>query len=321
MANEIKEELQEKKEEEVKEEIKEEESESKDSFLGRMKQKFMPGTSIVESESEEETKEEKETEAESIKETEEEAKEEAGETIDNSFVEAALKVNWTEDEIIDFAENYTNEELKGLISYLPSVEVPTKVEEKVEEVKEVVESKEDSLASLLKDEKVAEVLKPLLDKLDVNQKELDSLKEGLGTVQLEKQVREAVSMQTMADGFFDKTSNPVFGKTEELPRFPDGRIVPFGPAFEARAKVWDHANKLASSGMEFDRAMKDALAWYKGKFLEKDVQNKVVKDLKRNEKRLSPKRTEKHIQKKYATETEMKTDIVVEAARKAGMKV
>jgi hypothetical protein len=91
---------------------------------------------------------------------------------------------------------------------------------------------------------------------------------------------------------FDDTSKEfeVFGVTEKLPKFPDGRLVPNSPQMKARQEVWDTGIKLYQSGVDFDTAMSISLNAYKGANLGKQIERNVIKDLKNREKKLSGKR-------------------------------
>ena len=58
-----------------------------------------------------------------------------------------------------------------------------------------------------------------------------------------------------------------------------------------------YQSSLQSGAPDYE-ALNEALSWYKGKNLEKEVRSKVLKELKGQEKRLSPKRSEHAVAKK-----------------------
>jgi len=283
--------------EEVKEEVSEEED--KQSFISKMKDKLFGSKK----EEEEEKTEEKST---------------VEEDIDTDFSEAALKAGWTEQDIIQFAGKYDNKQLKSLIPFLAAKEEEEKeeLEEKKVEDKEV---KEDNDLKTIED-KVRKSVEAIY------QEKLAEIEKKLNTYEQEKSVKEAQRFQTTADGFFDRAAKdfPVFGKTEELPKFPAGttnagQVVPAGEAFEARNKVWQVAKAFYQMGSDWETSLQEALDWYKGKSMEKDIHSKVLKDLKRQEKRLSPKRSTHTETKKYADAGEEKLATIANIARRAGI--
>jgi len=109
-----------------------------------------------------------------------------------------------------------------------------------------------------------------------------------------------------ASKIFDEASKefPVFGKTDELPRFPSGRLagqlIPTSPAMKARLEVLRYADAFMLHGADIDNAMANALATYKGLHLEKELERKQVRDLKSHETKLSGARTGRETKKKYA---------------------
>ncbi len=257
------------------------------------------------------------------------------EEISPNFVEAAQKANWTDAQIVEFVDknDYSDDDLDKLIGDVlagvkePSAKPP---EEKPPEEKKPEEKKtpDAKLDDLLKEGKLPPEVQTVLSEISTNFKamgqDLAALKEGAGKTKADEAINEYVDMEELANKMFDKTAEEFeeFGKTADLPRFPDGRIVPIGPSFDARSKVWDMAVKLWKTGTTFDQAMEDALQWHKGSSAEKKVRAKVVKDLKKNESKLTPKRSEKNVQKQYAEgeEDERKADVVKAAFAKAGVK-
>ena len=320
------EEPKEKPKEEPVEEPEEPKLESKTSFLKRLKKSMQ----IKKAPAEEPTEEPEEPEPKEPKGEEDEYEE-----INPNFVEAAQKANWTDAQIVEFVDknDYSNDDLDELIGDVlagvaekPSEKPPEeKPPEKEPEEKKTPDAKLDDL---LKEGKLSPEIQSVLSEISTNFKtmgqDLATLKEGVGKTKADEAINEYVGMEDLANKMFDKTAEEFeeFGKTAELPRFPDGRIVPIGPSFDARSKVWDMAVKLWKTGTAFDVAMEDALQWHKGSSAEKRVRAKVVKDLKKNESKLTPKRSEKNVQKQYAEgeEDERKADVVKAAFAKTGVK-
>ncbi len=291
------------------------EVESRETFLDKLKnlgKKMVKGEEVHE-----------------VEETEEDELE--GQDIPDNFTNAALEAGWSEEDIADFASDYTDEELTELIGSLflddESDEEGEDTGEEGEEEEE--ESTSDTDGSDEIDEKIQAILAKQKEELTASfRKEIDSLKEGLSEVEKEKQVKEIQNIGRTTDEFFDKLASeyPVFGKTEELAVFPkgtpqEGQIVPIGEAYQARNEVFQTAWKFHQMGSGWSDALNDAWYLYRGKNMEKELQTKLVKDLKRSEKRLSPKRTSKNTTKSFANETDEKVSVVQEAARKSGMSV
>jgi hypothetical protein len=226
------------------------------------------------------------------------------EDISDKFTNAARNAKWSDEQIMEFAEKYNNKQLEELIPFLADEEV----EEVKEEKKEVKEEKKitDTL-------EIDEKLKPYLEKIEKAldakyQEKIGKIEEGLKTTEQERSVKEA------------SKEFPVFGTTDKLVRFPkgsarEGQIVPKGEAFEARDKVWKTAVAFHQLGMNWNESLDEALVWYKGKNLEKDVRSKVLKDLKNNEKRISPKRGEHSVSKEPTTRKALIEDL----SRRAGI--
>ncbi len=248
--------------------------------------------------------------------------------IDDSFTDAARKAGWTDEDIITFAGQYSNEQLIKLIPSLLSKGVKESVKEDEKD-----DDKEGQKEKVVKDDlKIDdEILKPYLEKITKNleaqyQEKIKGIEERLNVVDKDRSEKEGRRYQTTADSFFDGISKEfaVFGKTEELPRYPKGtpqagQIVPAGEAFEARNAVWGTAIAFHKTGMEWEDSLKEALDWYKGKTMEKEVRSKMLKDLKKNEKRVSPKRSEHSPTRKFTNEADAKSAMISDIARQSGI--
>lgn len=231
--------------------------------------------------------------------------------IPDSFTDAARKVGWSDEEIVEFASKYKDTELNEMAAYLSPEETNEEKEEtKVEKIEAKIEEKKESK----EDTKESEAIKAL-------RAELDTLKGALAEVKETRKKGEAKVMGQLAEDFLDKASETfdVFGKGKDMPKFPDGRLIPTSPSYKARAEVLGYALKFHSTGLSWDNALKDALTLYKGKYLEKDIERNVIKRLKASEEKLSPNRYNKVTEKTYVDETEREADVVIQAARKAGV--
>ena len=234
----------------------------------------------------------------------------SGTDIPDAFSDAAEKAGMAPAEIVQFADEHTNEELLELIPALL----------------ESIESKDDALVDKPVDAKDAVIAKDKgagddkdTDKIDpdvvtaITEKISKQLEEKFGATlkdietfkahQEEQSTLKAV--ETVSKKFDEAFKEfPVFGETSKLPKFPSGKLagqlVPTNPAVKARMEVLKYADAFMKTGANIDNAMDDALATYKGKHLTKEMERKLVKDLKGHESKLSGARTGKETTKKYA---------------------
>lgn len=281
---------------------KEPEVESKESFITKLKNKFLG------------TKEGLEESGDST----------SDEDIPDEFTSAAKKAGWDNETIIEIASKLNNEELMKVIPTL----LVEETEEEKEEVKE--EIKEETTVKVEGKEIDIKALEESLEKrLEAKyQEKFRELEERFSQQEQDRSIDTELSIVKETDDFFDGVSKsfPVFGKTEELLRYPEGTskagdVIPVGPAFEARNAVWKTAMAFSKLGMDWKDSLGEALDWYKGKNGEKEIRSKVLKELKSNEKHLSARRTSQQTQKKFENEADEKESVVLEAARKAGISV
>ncbi len=245
------------------------------------------------------------------------------EDISDNFTNAARSAGWSDEQIIKVAEEYNNADLEKLIPFIDgkkTEEKPT-VEEKKTEEKKVV----DSLN--IDDKTLKSYLEKIESAIDAKyQEKFGKIEQGLKTAEQDRSNNKAKQYQTTADSFFDKASKdfPVFGTTDKLLRFPEGtpqagQVIPAGEAFEARNAVWKAATAFHAMGEDWNKSLEEALVWYKGKNMEKDVRSKVLKDLKSKEKKLSPKRSERSVNDKKLSPDEEKDETISDLMRRAGI--
>ena len=206
--------------------------------------------------------------------------------ISDTFTEAALAAGWKEEDIVEFAGSYTNEELDEMIPHLGEVEEETEEVSPDEPSGDVDTKPEPEKGSQEKDESLA-------DRVTRLEKEREQYRQ-------EVEQRKRTEVQQTVNSFFDETSKdfPVFGQTKDLPVFPKGtpqagQYIPHGEAYHARMGVLRAAQAFSRMGMSDREALQEGLTWYKGKNLEKDLQRKLVRDLKKQEQRVSPRRRER----------------------------
>jgi hypothetical protein len=217
----------------------------------------------------------------------------------------AEKNNWTEDDLFDLIledgkPKYTDEELLEMIPFLSS---------ETEEADESEDSSANEEDTQKDDDKEAD------EKLKKYEERIAALEKALAEGTERTQKEEAKNLWDRVSKSFDESGVEVFGKTEQLPRFPDGRIIPSSPQYKARQEVWDVANVLQQAGRSLDESMSIALNAFKGKNLETDVKREVIKDMRKSANRLSAKRTSHEPSKTTYTHG---ADVIADVKRKHG---
>ncbi len=233
--------------------------------------------------------------------------EDAEDEIPDEFTEAARKLNWSDEDTAAFAADFTDEQLKEMIpSLLGEDTVKTDdTSDKTEETQ--TETKEDKVEDSQEDEK----LKQALDRIAVLEE-----KQGISA---EKSVAEEhAGFVKRASDLFDEASKEfeVFGKTDDLPKFPDGRFIPTSPQMKARLEVYERAEQLKEAGMPGDKALELSLNAYKGANLSVETKRNVIKDLKKREQTLGGKRVSHEVE---ATNDLTGPQILQAVARKHGV--
>ena len=246
---------------------------------------------------------------------------EEGDDIPDDIIKVLSEQGWTDEEIIDFASDYTNEELTEMIPFLTA-------EDKVEELEETPPAKKEETPNrqdLKPDEKMIAQIKEEIRK--EFQKELDDLKEKVKIVDETTEAQAEEELWNTVNGAFDEAGKEfnVFGQTKELPTFPagpkKGQYVPTSPAMKARNEVFQKAVPYIQNGIPIKDAMEIALTWYKGANLEADVKRNLIKDLKGRETKLSAKRTAKETVPQFEDEEEYRADFIKRQAAKLGIKL
>ena len=237
--------------------------------------------------------------------------------IPDDFTAVAEKAGFTKEEIVDFASGRTNEELTELI---PGIEDALSEDE--EDDPEVTEpdaadevakvSPEDAAdVSSLVAAKVKEEMAPVLKMLE-DQKKVDKDK---SDEELGRRTHEL--LDKAAEEF------PVFGKFDELPRFPSGKLkgqlVPNSSELKARSAVYDDVAVFLQAGRSIEDAMSKALAAYKGEHLETEIKRGMIRDLHKHSQRLSGARTAKVTKKVFTDDREEILDGIRQDLKAAGM--
>jgi hypothetical protein len=247
----------------------------------------------------------------------------AGTDIPDAFTEAAEAADMSPSEIIALADKHTDEELLEMI---PTLQESVKGQDGEEVNKDVDQSGEKVNKDIDKDAEPSEAEKQMLERItkQLEEKFGTSLKE-IEDFKASQEEQSTKQMVDRASELLDKASKdfPVFGKTDELPKFTSGRLagqlIPTSPAMKARLEVLRYADSFMASGADIDDAMANALATYKGLHLEKELERKQVRDLKRHEVKLSGARVGKETSKKYADTREEIIDEIKALKRRAGV--
>jgi len=229
-----------------------------------------------------------------------------GDPIPDEFTNAALSAGWDEKTIEEWAADFTNEELLEMIPSLV-VEDSEESEDTSDKITKS-ETKKAKVEDSQEDEKITKLLKRI--------EALESVQE---KSQKETEKQKLDNLVNRASQIFDETSKEfeIFGETEKLPKFPDGRYVANSPQMKARKEVWGIACRLYEKGMDFDEAMSVSLNAYKGKNLTKEIKRSVIKDLKKKETKLSGKRTSHE----SVNSIESGPEVIKAVARKHGIEI
>lgn len=211
---------------------------------------------------------------------------EEGDVIPDEFTDAALAAGWTQQEVMEFTSDYSDEELINLIPFISKA----KKEDSDESGQPSNNSKLDNTDKKAEDDNSS---KDLSEDERISQLVAKAVEERLKPVTQRQEQERVVAMASRANQVMDDLSKEfdVFGKYDELPKFPNGELVPTSPGIVARNEVWGLAVTLNQSGVDFEEALSISIDAFKGKNLVKDVKRNLVKDLKKNEKKLSAKRS------------------------------
>jgi hypothetical protein len=140
----------------------------------------------------------------------------------------------------------------------------------------------------------------------------------------EKADRAAIQRGSIADEVFDSAAEQFeeFGTTKSLPKDKDtGKVLTNSPQMKLRAKVYQVASMFhQANGGTFEQAMREAVQHYAGGQGTNAATRQVVKDLKKNRTRFTPKPTGRKTVRVFKNTDGKKSHIVQEAMRKAGIK-
>jgi hypothetical protein len=259
-----------------------------------------------------------------------EAEVEEGEEIDPRLVRAARKRGYSDERIVELAETSPEilediaklvesvESTGNVIAPQPQVEQPQKQEEVAKELIDNEALKE--LREAFGDE-AANIIAGLGNTITSLSSEVKALRGESEESTQQREYDHMVRKYNTANTHFDEASKefPELGTSDKLARLPDGELDKRTSEFQTRAQIFRVAELFETQGMSFDAAMKEAMIHYKGKGGEKALKRKVVKDLNKAKKKFSPRPTNKHHQKKYASEEDKAHDTMQDIYTKLGI--
>ena len=247
----------------------------------------------------------------------------AGTDIPDAFSTAAEAAGISAKDIIALGDRYTNEELLDMIPALQASLVKqddNKGDNKVvkQDDKIIKDDGNKDIDPKLVESITEKISKQLEEKFGATLKEINEFKAD----QKKQSNKQAVDT---ASKIFDAAFKefPVFGKTDELPRFPSGRLagqlIPTSPAMKARLETLRYADAFMAQGANIDDAMTNALATYEGLHLKKELERKQIRDLKQHETKLSGARIGRETKKKYVDSRDEIIDDIKQMQRAAGV--
>ena len=245
--------------------------------------------------------------------------------VDSRFVDVARRYGWSDDRIIAYAEQHDDRDLVMLTGMMEKA-VPSKTEDVTDLETEKPNEYDDALKQVEGSDSIDDITKKLLKSLITDLKATQDQVKQVKTTQQEvvkTTDRDAwLGRLHEADELFDGISKefPELGNTKTLKRFPDGSLNPNDVAVKVREDMFKLAVTLFNTGTPWDRAIKDALRWYKGG-REDAVEAKVLQKIKNNSSRLTPKRERRHQVRKFANEQEEKASVVNGALQKHGIEL
>ena len=250
------------------------------------------------------------------------------EEIDPNFVEAASNYGWPDAKIIKYAEEHDDSDLVTLTQLMQSkqpakekdVKQDVKVKESVvdEEISKFLEENEDNEALLAYHKRFGEPLRQEMKKVT---SEWSDLKKDFDENKEQKEQDYYIDCFSKTNNKLDELSKdyPALSTFEEMPRYPDGRLVADSPAFQQRKTIFTMTMALHKAGFAFNDALDNSISSFIGKSGAKDAERNVIKKIKKQQGKISPKRSERQTVKKYSSEEERKEDIIKTAYRKAGI--
>ncbi|MHA2022564.1 MAG: hypothetical protein ACTSWQ_02770 [Candidatus Thorarchaeota archaeon] len=242
--------------------------------------------------------------------------------LDPRLEAAGKSLGWSDDKIRLVAETDLSI-LEDIATRLDSKEGHRQEQEEVQGKddlvdKDTMDKLTEKLGADAKD--VLEILQKQVEaKFSERFKDVDSLKEAR---EEDARMKAAMQRYEIASEVFDRHVEDFneFGTTKNLPKNKDGSINLNSPQMAVREKVYRVATMFhQNNGGTFESAMREALTWYAGSQGVSKATRQVVKDLKTNAKRFSPRPTRRKMVNVFKSTEAKAADIVRQAKRKAGI--
>jgi len=251
------------------------------------------------------------------------------EPIPQEQVNIARRLGWSDDKIVEVAEN-NPEILEDMVTLAGRQTQQPQVEQKVvpvatqkQEVKGIdkVNLDEEALGKMKEaygDEVVNSVVAPLVAGLNTTIDQLNTLRSQVDGVEQTNAANQAKKNFEEANAVFDDLTETfeVFGKTDELPRTADGSYDVNSPAVQVRGQLYEVAQAFHASGKTWSDSLKEAVRWYKGDHAEKALERKLIKDLNSRKKKFSPRPTNKKTVRAFRSREEEGVELVRKALEK-----
>jgi len=245
-----------------------------------------------------------------------------GDVIDPKFVETARKYGWNDEHIQSYASEHDETEIVSLVDMMSRTfkEEPKEDDFGPDDVEE-----SDGLGDVLKqldavgDGDAADIVKVLAKELQTTRDELRELAEATHATAEERQQDTWRRRLATTDELFDKAAKDFteLGETKTLTKLPSGELDMTDPAVKTRSEIFDMAKRLNQTEMDWDASVKCALQWYRGG-REDVVEQKVLRKIKKNSSRITPRRDSRHQTKTFDRDIDRKADVVNSVLRKYG---
>jgi hypothetical protein len=151
-------------------------------------------------------------------------------------------------------------------------------------------------------------------------KQVDEFKE---SEEKRRELQEMAGRASIADDVFDSAAEqfPEIGLTKELLRNDKGELIN-SPELKVRDGLYRVATIFhQANGGSFESAVKEAIQHYAGGQAESTATRRVVKDLKKQQKRFTPRPTQRKTVRVFKSTDAKASHIIRRAKRKAGIPV
>jgi len=237
--------------------------------------------------------------------------------IDPRFVASARKYGWDDTQILAYADDHKTIDMVQLGLHMDEAS-GTDESQGGDDGNDVDLISEEVLAKLAEEEDnlpiINDVVKPLLAQVQMLTKSLEGIQSNQQGMDGEKDRQEQVRDYDYANSVFDDNVKDfkVLGTTDQLKRLPDNSMDARDPAVKARTEVFGKAMMFKNSdpNISMKSAMDDAMIWFRGKYGADNAEKKLLKKIKGNSNRVSPKSRSQHKTRKFDNDRDRKASVV-----------